>query len=826
LAAQRARVISDVRYELRFTIPDSLSQRVVGREIVRFNLSEAGRPLVFDFEESRESLLGVLISGQDAAAEFVNGHIVIPANALGPGENAVEIEFLAGDNSLNRNREFLYTLFVPDRARFAFPCFDQPNLKARYSLTLDVPAAWEAVANGASLSREVGGDRAVIQFAETNPISTYLFSFAAGVFQVEETERGGRAMRMYHRETDADKVTRNLDAVFDLHQVALDWLEEYTGIEYPFEKFAFVLIPAFQYSGMEHPGAILYRSSRLLLDESATQNEKLSRASLIAHETAHMWFGDLVTMDWFNDVWMKEVFANFMAAKIVHPSFPDIDHELRFLLAHYPTAYGVDRTPGANPIRQQLDNLKEAGTLYGAIIYQKAPIVMKQLEGLVGETNLRDGLREYLQAYQFANATWPDLIAILDQRSPEDLAAWSHAWVEEARRPTIAAEMSIDQDGSIGALSVKQMDPEGRGRIWNQSLGLTLGYAHTERAFPVQLASTSATIDSAEGLPAPEYILVNGRGVGYGLFGLDSASLEYLLEETPSLPKALTRGIAWLTLWDAMLEGQVPPQRIADLAVRSLNVETDELLVQRTLAYLQTVYWRYLSPEDRLSRAPELESLLWDLLEGAPAPSLKATYFNALRSIALSESTLRRLAGVWSQAEQIDGLPLSERDYIALSRALAVREIDGWEAILDAQVERIENPDRREQFLFVLPSLSADQRVRDDFFASLTNPKNREHEPWVLEALRYLHHPLRAGDSEKYILASLELLEEIQATGDIFFPKGWLDGTLGGHNSSSAAEIVQNFLAANPDYPVKLNGKILQSADGLYRAAEITEFNR
>ena len=153
----------------------------------------------------------------------------------------------------------------------------------------------------------------------------------------------------FHRETDAAKVARNREAIFDLHAAALAWLEEYTGIPYPFGKFDFVAIPSFQFGGMEHPGAILYNASSLLLEESATQNQILGRASLIAHETSHMWFGDLVTMRWFDDVWMKEVFASFMAAKIVNPSFPEINHDLRFLLSNYPAAYQVDRAAGRKP---------------------------------------------------------------------------------------------------------------------------------------------------------------------------------------------------------------------------------------------------------------------------------------------------------------------------------------------------------------------------------------------------------------------------------------------------------------------------------------------
>ena len=182
------------------------------------------------------------------------------------------------------------------------------------------------------------------------------------------------------REKSRETATR----LFDLHAAALEWLERYTGIPYPFGKFDFFLVPAFQFGGMEHPGAVFYNAPGLMLDESATQNQLLERASTISHETSHMWFGDLVTMRWFTDVWMKEVFANFMAAKIVNPSFPGVNHDLRFLHAYYPLAYDVDRTAGTNAIRQPLDNLKDAGTLYGAIIYQKAPIVMRQLETIMG----------------------------------------------------------------------------------------------------------------------------------------------------------------------------------------------------------------------------------------------------------------------------------------------------------------------------------------------------------------------------------------------------------------------------------------------------------
>ena len=319
---------------------------------------------------------------------------------------------------------------------------------------------------------------------------------------------------MLHRETDTAKVERNRDAIFDLHAGALEWLERYTAIPYPFGKFDIVLIPSFQFSGMEHAGAILYNASALLLDESATQNQRLERASVIAHETSHMWFGDLVTMRWFNDVWMKEVFANFMAAKIVNPSFPQLNHELRFLLTHYPSAYQVDRTDGTNPIRQPLANLDEAGQLYGPIIYQKAPVVMRQLETLMGEEALRDGLREYLKRHAFGNATWLDLVRVLDARTPKNLAAWSRAWVEERGRPRLhlqratgrtrhACRADRDHVGSAGPrLDVAAASTGG---AWLPG---------TVRELAADVTGRSTVVAGARGLERPLYVLPNGAGLG------------------------------------------------------------------------------------------------------------------------------------------------------------------------------------------------------------------------------------------------------------------------------------------------------------------------
>ena len=825
LADRRAATIFNVHYDLRLSIPAARAEPIDGSITTSFTLTEVG-PLVFDFAQPAENVHAVQVAGAPVDFEAREEHVIVPAEALSPGHNVVDIEFTAGDGSLNRQDDFLYTLFVPDRARFAFPLFDQPNLKARFRLQLDVPAAWRAVANGSLASQEARGDRAVLTFTETQAISSYLFAFAAGEFQVEEAERDGRRMAMYHRETDRERIERNADAIFDLHGSALAWLEEYTGIPFPFEKFDFVLVPAFQYGGMEHPGAIFYRADSLLLDESATQNAQLGRASLIAHETAHQWFGDLVTMTWFSDVWMKETFANFMAAKIVNPTFPEVDHDLRFLLAHHPAAYGVDRTAGANPIRQPLDNLNEAGTLYGAIIYQKAPIVFAHLERLIGEETLRDGLREYLEAHAYANASWTDLIAILDARTTEDLAAWSRTWVEENGRPRVEVALQTDGD-AIARLAVRQSDPAAAGRLWNQRLDVRLGYDGGEsNTLAVQLRDAEAVVAEAAGLPAPDYVLANGGGLGYGLMALDPRTQDYLLAELPSIDDALTRAIGWVSLWESLLEGEVDPEALIDLARRALPTEADEQNVSRILGYLTSTYWRYLTPERRAALAPEIEALLWEGTAAAGSRSLAAAWFGAYRNVALSAEATARLERIWREEEQVPGVPLAERDFTALAQGLAVRSVPDSGGILAAQRDRIDNPDRRAAFEFAMPALSGDRAARDAFFESLRDPANRAREPWVLTALRLLHHPLRARESEVYLRPSLDLLEEIQRTGDIFFPLSWLQTTLDGHQTASAAAIVEQYLAERQGLAPRLRAKALQAADGLLRAARIVDGDR
>jgi aminopeptidase N len=412
------------------------------------------------------------------------------------------------------------------------------------------------------------------------------------------------------------------------------------------------------------------------------------------------------------------------------------------------------------------------------------------------------------------------LIALLDERTPEDLAAWSRVWVEEAGRPIVRTDLRV-QNGRIASLAFSQKDPVAdRGLHWDQRLRVAVGLKDRVQDIPVRLTGERIEVTAARGLPAPLFVLPSGGGLGYGGFELDSRTIEHLLSALPEIADPLTRGAAWVTLWDQMLDGRVSASDVLALALRALPREEDEQNVQRILAYTNQAFWRFVPAAERVALAPTLELVLRAALDRAPTSSLKSAWFSALRDVAHSRPVLDWLERVWRQTETVPGLTLAEPDYISLAMELALREVPAWKTILDEQQTRTENPDRRARFEFVKPALSPEPLVRDAFFESLKDVKNRRREPWVLEALSYLHHPLRAEAAEKYVPVSLAMLREIQQTGDIFFPRRWTDATLGGHRSARVAGMVRTFLANLPaDYPDRLRRIVLVSSDDLFRAS-------
>ena len=796
LAQLRKQEIKDLKYNLSFSIPEKKQEPVNGEMKASFTLCKP-QEIILDFRESEDKIQEVYVNGKSVEYIFQNEHIILPKASTIEGKNEVYIRFVAGNQSLNRNDEFLYTLLVPDRARTVFPCFEQPNLKAEFTLQLEVPSEWEAVSNTSVASEQINNDRKDILFRPTEPLSTYLFTFVAGKLKKVEYADGERILTAYHRETDPKKIAQ-LDIIFQQVASSLHWLEEYTAILYPFAKYSFIILPGFQYGGMEHTGATLYNDNNMFLSEHPTLDEELARAKLIAHETAHMWFGDYVTMDWFNDVWTKEVFANYFAACITEPLFPSVNHSLNWMKTYTSASLAEDRTLGSNSIRQPLDNLRNAGLIYGNIIYNKAPVMMQKLVEIMGEKAFQEGIREYLKTYAYGNATWDDLITILDNKTEEDLATFSDVWVNQKGMPHITFT------NRCGQLEIRQKDPLHRGLLWPQRFQIT--FVGTENtSVEVDLSNESFALTVPMGTEA---ILPNTDGRGYGLFIPDEESKEWLLEHWQETVDDTSRQALLMLLYENYQARLITDHEWLDAIWNGLNTEKNVLIASTLCGYL--------GEPMRKAGNDEKEQQLWEWTEKHPLASCRLQLLRSLISNARSSESIERLYRLWEK--QTHPL-LNERDYMSLAYELAIRMPEKYPSIIQTQRERISNPDRVRQFDFIAQAMTPDTVQMDAFFQSLLKAENRRIEPWAASALAYLNHPLRENYSVKYIRLGLEALQEIQRTGDIFFPKNWASALLRNHKSKEAYQEVQAFLEAHPQYPSLLKNKILQAAWPLYREA-------
>jgi aminopeptidase N len=816
LARYRRNVIGDLQYSLNFNIPADKNAAIDATESIDLVLKATSFPLQLDFKQSADKVHNIQVNNKDVPVKLVQEHLIISSEYLHAGKNTISMQFATGNQSLNRNDDYLYALFVPDRARTVFPCFDQPDLKANFLLTLNVPQQWKVLANAALADSVNHGETTTYRFNKSDKLSTYLFSFAAGKFSSIKQLLDNRQAEFLYRETDTTKIKLSLNPIFAAHRDAINFLQQWTNIQFPFQKIGFIAIPDFQFGGMEHPGEVQYKASAVFLDQGSTKDMIISRSNLLSHETAHMWFGDLVTMQWFNDVWMKEVFANFMADKITEKLMGSETLNLKFLQDHYPAAYNTDRTLGANPIRQQLDNLKDAGSLYGNIIYHKAPIMMQQLEMLMGKEKFRQGIQEYLKKFAYGNATWNDLIAILSKHTSADLYSWNKVWVNQPGRPVFNEEISFSGN-KISRLIITQHPEFGAQRVWPQSFSLTLVYNDHVKDITVNIKGATVIVKDAIGLDKPLYIIYNSNGIGYGLYPIDKNGLESLF----AIENPVRRTSLYISAYENMLNGRyLKPSDLLQVFSNGLALEKEETNLKLLTSYINNIYWEFTTPTIRNEMASKLETDLWTAMQQQEKPNNKKILFKSYQDIYLSTGASHNMYTVWNDQKPPAGVKLNEDDYTSLALTIALKS-DTPTNVLKQQQERITNTDRKKRLDFLMPALSASEQERDQFFKSLQNSEGRQKEAWVTTALTYLHHPLRQKTSEKYLTQSLEMVDEIQKTGDIFFPQSWLQSIFNYYQDKEADQIVHDFLNSHQNYNPKLKAKILQATDNLYRAQKL-----
>ena len=788
LAEFRAENYANVRYKLNFNIPSTLDKNVDGVAEVNVQLAQP-LPVILDFRADENQVKYVKTNGKNCNYIVENEHIIIENTKQ--GANKIEIGFVSPNQSLNRREEFVYTLLVPDRARTLFPCFDQPNIKARYTLTLNVPNDWVAVANSREQTTKQMGDHHEISFIETEPLSTYLFAFVAGKFEMQSKSDGNHTVRAFYRETDPQKLSQ-LDDIFKEVFFSLNWLENYTGIKYPFSKYDFIILPGFQYGGMEHTGATLYNDRRMFTSANPTKDELLSRSNLITHETSHMWFGDLVTMKWFNDVWTKEVFANYFSARQIAELYPDLDGSFYFARDFTASALAQDRTEGATAIQQQLGNMHDAGLVYNNIIYCKAPVVMLKIHELVGEDSFRESIREYLTKFSYSNASWDDLIHIFAKHTNRDIASFSNVWVKERGMPMIEFEKM--QNG----IRVRQKGVHSRENfVWQQKFNVQVISQDLEK-HEVEIEIKDTVFDIQ--LPfKPKFIIPNTDGRGYGVFAPDSMSMKYMAANWWDMPKDIMRLSVLMNIYENAYLGNCRP---FNQILNGIEKESNQFIQLSAINYAIALCLDKTGIDRMIA-----ERKLLSLAKNSNNNAVKLSVLRGLTKIMSSKEVIKYIYMLWEK--QSNSL-LSEVDYMTMAYHLAICTPTDCDRILSKQMSRITNPDRRSEFAFISRACSSSDASRDSVFRSLLIPENRQVEPWVNTTLSLLNHHTRERYSRKYIMPMLDALPDVQRTGDIFFPQNWVSNSLYYHNSPAAMKIVEDFLQKNLDLKPLLKSKVLR----------------
>ncbi|MEP7337036.1 MAG: M1 family aminopeptidase [Acidobacteriota bacterium] len=845
LARHRAARISDVRYRLSLEITPG-APHFKGREEITLKLADTGAPVIVDFRDLDSTgkviegtIRNLAVNGQLVSdAQQTGGHIVLPARYFKAGENIVTLDFESGVATAGRpviryndrddGSEYIYTLFVPMDASLAFPCFDQPDLKARFTLTLATPENWIAVSN--TEVEKIGktdGDPANFQrtqFRETKPISTYLFAFAAGAFreirgkQIAGTDASTQ-LRVFVRQSKIKRAEEEWPEVEKLTRAGLKHFVSFFGHEFPFTKYDQVLIPGFAYGGMEHAGATFLREDSILFRTTPTQSDKYSRASLVLHELAHQWFGDLVTMRWFDDLWLKEGFANLMAYHAMAEIYDANQMWRRFYQTIKPLAYGIDSTKGTTPIYQEVRNLKDAKSAYGAIVYQKAPSLLRALSFVIGEDKFRDGVRLFLKEHAYGNAEWRDLIYACERASGQKLANWADVWIKRRGMPQVDVALNCNAKGVIEKLELKQRDVLNEGGVWPINSQLLLAYDDASPVrIPAMLASAQTTIAEATGKKCPAYVFANDGDFGYGRFMLDARSREAVIARIGSIEDAFLKAMLWGALWDSVREAEMNPHDYAMLVLKTLPKENDEELTQSLLSRASLSFQRYLSPQQQAAIAPRLEALCLDRMMHTGELGLRITYFRAFRSVATTVTARTQLKEILAGKLSIPGVEIKPLDRWQIIRVLLANNDPEAVALLDAERKRDATDDGRKQ-AYVVEAARADADIKRRYFDDYT--KNQAvAEDWIEGSLGAFNSSNQSGLTLPFLKPALEALPQVKRERKIFFVLAWLNAFIGGQQNQSALDQVRAFLQANKlDRDLEL--KVLEVTDELERTVRI-----
>jgi len=824
LARRRSAQIANLHYTLALdvTAPD----RASGVVTIRFDRNPASGDLVLDFRGT--ALTALTVNGHPGAPDDRrDGHLILPERLLASGANTISAHFTtpiaAADAAIIRfhddkdQQTYLYTLLVPSDANLLFPCFDQPDLKARFRWQVTAPTGWTVLTNGAVEARASAGAATHWRFAETAPISTYLAAFAAGPWTTwTSAPMGEQPISLYARASRRTEV--DADAQIATNRAAVRWLANWFGIPFPFAKLDVLLAPAFPFGGMEHVGAVFYAEDRFIFREPPTLPQRLGRDQTIYHEISHQWFGDLVTMRWFDDLWLKEGFATYMAARLQVDLQPGSNAWTTFYQSIKTRAYRADATSGTQPLWQALDNLDAAKSNYGPIVYNKAPAVIKQLAFFVGDDGFRRGLHLFLARHAYANATWQDLLGAVGEASHIDLGTFGTQYMLRAGLPRIDTQLAL-KDGRIDRLRLTQQParrlPGDPGGVWPMKVRVRLGYQNgADVILDARFVGTETVVAGAAGLPAPDFVWANDDDQGYGLFMPDDRTIEWIAGHVGSVKDTLLRAMLWSALWDKVRDIGLAPARYLSVLLDHIESETDEQISRSVLARGATALEIYVSEHSAGAIRPRWEAALVARLDdGRLGYGLRKAALDQFIVTARLPASLDRLRALLTGTATFVGEPVRQPTrWAIIQRLIAIGATDA--AALFAAEQQRDHSSEAVKDAFVARAASPATAVKSDYFARYF-ADNALNEAWASASLDAFNTVSQAALTEPFLRPALDRLEWIRQNRRIFFLPAWIDAFIGGQVSASALAVVDGFLAERQALPIDVRRKVLLARDEL-----------
>ncbi|MFJ6560822.1 aminopeptidase N [Streptomyces sp. NPDC091412] len=712
-ARERAALLSVDGYEVSLDVRSAVGEDTGNgprtfRSVttIRFRCNEPGASSFADL--LAPSVTAVSLNGRDLdPSEVFDGSRILLEDLSADNELVVDAQcaYSRTGEGLHRfvdpedGEVYLYTQYEPADSRRVFANFEQPDLKAPFRFEVRAPEDWTVWSNGVG-ERQDG----VWRFAETKPISTYITCVVAGPYHrvtdsYERVFEDGTRLEIPLGALCRKGLAKHFDAedVFLVTKQGLDFFHDHFDYPYPFGKYDQAFVPEYNLGAMENPGLVTFREEYIFRGK-VTQASYEARANVILHEMAHMWFGDLVTMEWWDDLWLKESFADFMGSFSLVGATRFTDGWITFANRRKAWAYRADQLPSTHPVTADIRDLQDAKLNFDGITYAKGASVLKQLVAYVGQDAFLEGARRYFKRHAYGNTRLGDLLAVLEETSGRDMGAWARSWLQTAGVNSLTPQVVLGADGRIEELAVVQeasvIAPAGHpelrphrvavGLYQRSQVGALERYARAE----TDVAGARTVVSELAGADAPDLVLVNDDDLTYCKIRFDETSLATLREHLGGLTDPLARALCWSALWNLTRDALLPARDFVGLVLRFAGRETDIGVLQMLHAWAESALVHYAAPQWRETGGRALaEGALAELRQAEPGSEHQLAWARFFATAASAPDDLELLKGLLDGTEEIAGLEVDQELRWAFLEPLAAHGVAD-EKVLAAELAR------------------------------------------------------------------------------------------------------------------------------------------